>query len=465
MCRASGSAYRVTAAIVAVLLALLAGGGVASVSQAAGVTTLTFLGPNFDEWQAFVAVANKLGKDLGIQVKPEYLPWDDVFQKALLDSKTGVRTWDLVYVYNTWVPGLAASKVVVPINDFLTTSQNKALVNPGDFIGETTRGLEYRGMLYAMPMLAAPFMLGYRTDLFNNPAERRAFQAKYGYPLGVPQTYKQLMDIAQFFTRKQGDLLAGKRLDHNFYGIILANKSGGFLFHRFEQVLVAYGADLIYDPKTMRPTINSPQSIAAAKYYVQLHRYMQPGTETQSGGGAERVMADDRGAMEIDALDNMLSVLPSPKVSKIVGQVGYALLPTEDPARPHANVADANGLGIYALTTHRDEAFRLATRVLSAAGVKEIMKEYPALVPMRRSVIDDPEVRQDYPNVFAAMNHMITGKPYTVFVPPLKEWNQAQDIVEAAMSAAMAGQQSVEDALNGAQAKLVDLFRRAGYIK
>jgi ABC-type glycerol-3-phosphate transport system substrate-binding protein len=84
---------------------------------------------------------------------------------------------------------------------------------------------------------------------------------------------------------------------------------------------------------------------------------------------------------------------------------------------------------------------------------------------MRASVIQDPEVRKDYPDVFSAMNLMLKGKPYTVFIPPLKEWIQAQDIYEQALSAAMAGQQSPEDALNAAQAKEVDLFKRAGYIK
>jgi multiple sugar transport system substrate-binding protein len=458
--------HRMAAGSIALLLLLpLAVGITPQPSRAAGTTTLTFLGPDFDEWIAFVKVANDIGKGMGIQVKPEYLPWDDVFQKALIDSKSGVRTWDYVYIYNTWVPGLSAAKAITPITDFLSTPENRNAVQPDDFIKETTAGLELNGKLWAMPMLAAPYMLGYRSDLFNDASEKQAFQTKYGYPLAVPQTYKQLMDIAQFFTRKKGETLAGRPLDQDFYGVIMANKSGGFLFHRFEHILVAYGADLIYNPKTMQPTANSPESIAAAKYYVELHKYMQPGTETVTGGGAERVMASGRGAMAMDALDNMLSVLPVSKLSQVVGRVNYALLPTQVPSRPHANVGDANGLAIYALTQHKSEAFKLATTVLSTQGTKEIMKEYPALVPMRNSVVQDLEVRRNYTDVFSAMNLMLKGKPYTVFIPPLKEWIQAQDIYEQALSAAMAGQQSVDDALNGAQAKEVELFKRAGYIK
>jgi ABC-type glycerol-3-phosphate transport system substrate-binding protein len=135
------------------------------------------------------------------------------------------------------------------------------------------------------------------------------------------------------------------------------------------------------------------------------------------------------------------------------------------PERPHANVGDANGLAIYALSQHKAEAFKLATAVLSTQGTKALMKEYPALVPMRASVVNDLEVRRNYTDVFAAMNLMIKGKPYTAFIPPLKEWIQAQDIYEQGLSAAFSGQQSVEDAMNGVQAKEVELFKRAGYIK
>ena len=262
---------------VAVVVLVVVSAGPLQVSRAAGMTTLTFLGPKFDEWEAFIKVANALGKDLGIEVKPEYLPWEDVFKKALIDSKSGVKAWDLVYAYNTWVPGIAASKVFTPISDFLSKPANKSLVKPEDFIQETTAGLEFQGKLWAFPALAAPYVLGYRADLLANADERKAFKAKYTYDLAVPQTYRQLLDVAQFFTRKKGDTVGGKAAEEDFYGICLAGKPGGFLFHRYEMVLVAFGADLIYNQTSMQPTVNSNESIAAAKYYAQLHKYQQPG--------------------------------------------------------------------------------------------------------------------------------------------------------------------------------------------
>jgi ABC-type glycerol-3-phosphate transport system substrate-binding protein len=274
-----------------------------------------------------------------------------------------------------------------------------------------------------------------------------------------------LLDIAQFFTRKKGDAVGGKAAEDEFYGICLAGKSGGFLFHRYEMVLVAFGADLIYNQKTMQPTVNSKESIAAAQYYAELHKYQQPGSEGHTGGGTQRVMAADRCALTMDALDNILSVAEDPKVSKIVGKVTYTLLPTQIPSRPHAHVADANGPGIYALSQHKNEAIKLLATVLSTQGTKEFMKEYPALTPMRSSVINDPEVKKNYPKMVEAMNAVIQGKPWTVFVPPLKEWVQVQEIVESSLSGALAGQRSPEAAMNDAQGKVVEVFKRAKYLK
>ena len=457
--------WLVLGSVFALVLVLGVGGALQS-TKAASMTTLTFLGPKFDEWEAFIKVANDMGKSMGIEVKPDYQDWEDVFKKALLDFKAGVKTWDLVYAYNTWVPAISETKAFTPLDDFMAKPENKAMVKPEDFIKETTQGLQFNGKTWAFPTLSAPYVLAYRTDLLTNAAEKQAFKAKYKYDLPAPpQTYKQLMDIAQFFTRKKGTPVGGTPTAEDFYGVCMAGKVGGFLFHRYEMVLVAFGADLVWDQKTKRPTVDSKESIAAATYFTQLHKYQQPGSEGHTGGGTQRLFAAERCATTMDALDNILSVAEVPKLSKIVGKVTYTMLPTQIPSRPHANVGDANGPGIYALSEHKDEAFKLLATVLSTSGTKALMKEYPALVPMRASVFKDPEVKQLYPKMVEAMTIQMQGKPWTIFTPALKEQVQAQSIVEAALSGALGGQQTPEAAMKDAQAKVVELFKRAGYIK
>jgi multiple sugar transport system substrate-binding protein len=436
-----------------------------SFAEAATPTTLNFLGGDFIEQSGFADVANTLGAAKGFQVRKDLVSFDDVPTKVLLDFSSGVRTWDYVFVYSNWVGTFATRNAVIPIDYFLTTPEAKALVDPDDFISALAKPLMYDGKLQALPFLAAPFMIGYRSDLLSNPIEQKNFLEKYGYALAPPQTYEQLLDISRFFVRKKGQMLGGEPLSDNFYGIVAGNKAGAFLFHRFEMVEVAYGADLIYNSETMQPTWNSPQNVAAAKYYVDLSKSMPAGNLNMSGGEAVRLVGQGQALMVIQSLDDMLDILNDPKTSKVIGKIGYALMPTQIPSRPHAFVQDSNGIGIYALTQHKPEAFQLLAETLSTSGIKQLIGSVPGLVPVRKSVINDPEVKKAHPDLVQALTLVATENPYVAFVPPLKEWNEAQDVAATSLAQAMAGQKSVEDSLNEGQTKLVELFKRAGYIK
>src|SRR5438093_4427676 len=102
---------------------------------------------------------------------------------------------------------MAATKIYTPISDFYASPANKLLVKPDDFIKETTAGLEYQGKLWAYPVLAAPYMLGYRSNLLANAEERKAFKVKYAYDLVVPDTYKRLLEVYQYYIRKNVEIV------------------------------------------------------------------------------------------------------------------------------------------------------------------------------------------------------------------------------------------------------------------
>jgi ABC-type glycerol-3-phosphate transport system substrate-binding protein len=448
------------------LLAMPIGLRTATRSAAAATqVTLSFLGGDFIEQSRLADLADTLGAAMDLRVRKDLVSFDDVPTKALLDFSAGVRTWDLVFVYSSWAGTFASRKALIPIEDFLTTPEARALVDLDDFIPALTKPLMYDGKLQALPYLAAPFMIGYRRDLLSDPIEQKNFKDKYGYELAAPQTYGQLLDVSRFFTRSKGQLLAGQPLGDSFYGIVAGNKTGSFLFHRFEMVEVAFGADLIFNPSTMEPTWNSPQNVSAAKYYVDLSKSMPPGNLNMSGGEAVRLVGQGQALMVIQSLDDMLDILNDPKTSKVIGKIGYALMPTQIPARPHAFVQDSNGIGIYALTQHKAEAFKLVAETVSTRGIKQLLASVSGLVPVRRSVINDPEVRKAHPDLVQALDLVASENPYVTFLPQLKEWNEAQDIAATSLAEAMAGQKSVEDALNDGQTKLVALFKRAGYIK
>ena len=58
----------------------------------------------------------------------------------------------------------------------------------------------------------------YRQDLFEHPAEKAAFEARYGTALELPHTTRDFSRLAEFFRRDAGEELAGERLESDFYG-------------------------------------------------------------------------------------------------------------------------------------------------------------------------------------------------------------------------------------------------------
>jgi multiple sugar transport system substrate-binding protein len=61
-----------------------------------------------------------------------------------------------------------------------------------------------------------------------------AFEAEYGYPLDVPETYEQLMDIAKFFTRP----------DQGLYGLaIYTQKDYDAITMGVENTMFSWGGD------------------------------------------------------------------------------------------------------------------------------------------------------------------------------------------------------------------------------
>ena len=60
---------------------------------------------------------------------------------------------------------------------------------------------------------------------FENPEEKANFREIYRYDLQVPKNFIQYYNIAEFFTRKKGEKLAGEVLEQDFYGVGIHGKT------------------------------------------------------------------------------------------------------------------------------------------------------------------------------------------------------------------------------------------------
>jgi multiple sugar transport system substrate-binding protein len=104
-------------------------------------------------------------------------------------------------------------------------------------------------------------------DLFEDPEEMAAFEAEYGYPLAVPETWDQLMDIANFFTRP----------DEGLYGAaIYTQKDYDGATMGYENVMFSYGASWQDESNAVLGVANSAEAVAALDFYRELYQCCSP---------------------------------------------------------------------------------------------------------------------------------------------------------------------------------------------
>jgi len=307
--------------------------------------------------------------------------------------------------------------------------------------------------------------------LFNDPIEKAAFQKKYGYILNPPATYAEFRDMAEFFTRKKGELLMGKPLDADFYGTVQANKPPSFLWYRFVNFLIAFGANDIYDPVTMRPTMSDKAAVDAVKYYVSLGKFQPPGNLNMAGGEAVSLFAAGGVAMLIDYFERVTGIALNPNTSKVHDKVDFTVLPSQRgvPNRPHAAHAGGNAVAIYSLSQHKDAAYKVLELASTRQIEKKVLREkypYGGWVPPRISLMRDPELQKQYPWMKRALTDLLLRKDIYYFqLSQIPEYYACIDIVGTQISKALAGEQSAEAATTEAQRQLEVLFKQAGYLK
>jgi len=425
---------------------------------------ILFAAPQFVETEAMAELGKKIAAKYGYEFEPVWFPFDSIREKLILDHRSGATNWDIVYVDSKWVSEFARLGLTTPIEDLLGKgSLTNEDLNLADIIDIHLQRQQYEGKTWSLPILAAYVAMAYRNSLFEHEGERAAFKQRYNYELQVPDTYDQYYDVAEFFTRRAGETLAGEVLKSDFYGVVYSNRRGGFLWHKFLNVLQAFGGDIIYDPKTMQPTWNSPETIAAATYYKKLLAFQPADNINMTSGEATSLFASGASATHVDFLNRLQSVVED-KSSAIAGQVGYALPPTQDPSRPHAFIVNTNGVGVYANGAKNAVSAKILAEILSASGQTEMTLSTPGYLPTRASVWGDNSVTGKYPEIAKYVDLVTRTKPYTFQHPQIPEYPRIEEIATASIHEILSGSSSVEDALNAAQQQIERIFKSAGYI-
>ena len=229
---------------------------------------LTIFWAEWDPANYLQELGNEYEKETGVKITVETTPWSDFQTKAFTEFNAKGSAYDLVVGDSQWLGAASEGGHYVDLTDFV--KENKVL----DKMAPATVKFysEYpgnSGKYWSIPAEGDAVGWSYRKDWFEDPKEKEAFKAKYGYDLAVPKTFKEMTDIAEFFNRP----------DQNRYGIAIytQNQYDG-LAMGFENALFSYGGDLgDFSTYKVDGIINSDKAIAAAENYRKLFGFTPPG--------------------------------------------------------------------------------------------------------------------------------------------------------------------------------------------
>ena len=213
----------------------------------------------------------ELSKDFtaetGISVEVIRIPWANFQDTVFTAFAMRNPLYDIVIGDSQWLGRNSVGGHYLNLTDWISVNIDVNSIH-SSVMASFAEYPRDSGTYWALPTYVDAAGYVYRKDLFEVPAEMRAFRAKYGYPLAPPKTYVQLRDIAEFFTRPRED----------FYGIATwYSKDYDGITMGFQQVMWSFGGSY-GDPKNykVRGYLNSKETIRALEFYTDLLRFAPP---------------------------------------------------------------------------------------------------------------------------------------------------------------------------------------------
>nr|WP_245466014.1 extracellular solute-binding protein [Mesorhizobium sp. M7A.F.Ca.CA.002.09.1.1] len=141
-------------------------------------------------------------KETGIAIEIVGLPNGQEFTKTMQDISTKGGAYDIYSTEWNRLGDLAETGGIAKLDDFVAQHKPE-WDDPVSGYVNGAKGVsllnKYRGSNYGVSLDGDFQTWVYRTDLFGDEAEKKAFKDKYGYDLAPPKTWKQHGDIAAFF--------------------------------------------------------------------------------------------------------------------------------------------------------------------------------------------------------------------------------------------------------------------------
>jgi len=322
---------------------LQAGAGAAALGMLPGGPALNAHAQNAFDWKRFKGqkievflvksprgdLLTKYHKEFeeltGIEVGSEMTPEQQQRQKAVIEFNSGNPSFDVIALsYHVQKRQFAKNNWLTDVRPFI---DDKSMAAPDlDFADFAKGGLNYAmesdGRVMSLPLNLDPWVVYYNKELFD--AKGIAF----------PKTFAEMQDAAA----KLNDPSKGVS---GFVGRGLKNANVPV----WSSFFLGYGGKFTDDKGKL--LTDTPEAIDGAKMYqTLLAKYGPQGVAGYNWNESQSLFLQGKAAMWLDGI-GFAQPLEDPTKSKIVGKVGYGVMPAGPKAQISALFADGEGISTY----------------------------------------------------------------------------------------------------------------------
>lgn len=422
-------------------------GLVASLASAAAAETLTIATVNNGDMIRMQGLTADFTEKTGHEVEWVTLEENVLRQRVTTDITTKGGSFDIMTIGMYETPIWAKNGWLVPMDNL------SAEYNVDDILPAMRNGLSYEGTMFAAPFYGESSMVMYRTDLME----------KAGMEMPTAPTWEFIRDAAAAMTDR----------DNEINGICLRGKAGwgegGAVITAMSNSFGARWFDMDWNPQ-----FDSEQWANTLNFYKGMMDASGPSGYATNGFNENlSLFQQGKCGMWIDATV-AASFVTNPDDSTVADSVGFALAPDNGLGK-RSNWLWAWALAIPAGTQKQESAQQFIEWATGTDYIELVAaNEGWANVPpgARTSLYENPNY-QEVPFAKMTLDSILSADPTAptfdevpyvgIQFAAIPEFAGIATDVSQEFSAAYAGQQTVEEALEKAQAITNDAMEAAGY--
>lgn len=395
-------------------------------------TNLRFLGWN-DMWSVqMIKKKSEFEQLTGMTLNWEQYPQTPARQKTITEMSSKNSSADLIFpAPSVDGPQWLQKGWIQPLDDYVNNPAGMpADWDFQDFPSAFMKTCTLDGKLIVIPTQVEVSCMMYRKDLLQAAG------------LSIPKNFTELEAAAKALHKPP-----------SVYGIVNRGTADEAPVP-WSNFLYNYGGEYLVAGKS---AIDQPPAVDSLDFFCSLHRsYGPPGMASLNWEESVAMIAGGQAAIHIDA-NTRRSVLEDPKQSKVVGKIGYAMVP----AGPKTLSPSSFTIGpaISAFSKNKDAAWLFILWALNKQN--QLFTQLQGVAAVRQSAWNDPsykshETLSDWPETTLNTMKLSTHSYSPVCVPVLQVRNRVGQLITQGLSG-----QNVKDLVGPASKDVNTILERS----